>query len=164
MGAVWGPLWGLFWASWGLLGGFSGLLGGLLGPPGSLQGLCRGLCRVLQGYCRVFAGSLQGLCRVFAGGLCRVFAGVLQGLCRVFAGGGAVSSPRPGGWGGPLLDYRNPARQPLAFFHASTCQGTVADLDSWNRGWVEMAMNRRDWKLRERVWALRVVGMVSATP
>ena len=65
---------------------------------------------------------------------------------------------------GPLEDYRNPARQPVAFFHASTCQGTVADLDAWIRGWVEMAKNRRDWKLRERVWALRVVGMVSATP
>ena len=25
--------------------------------------------------------------------------------------------------GGPLEDYRNPARQRLAFFHASTCQG-----------------------------------------
>ena len=25
--------------------------------------------------------------------------------------------------GGPLEDYRNPARQHLAFFHASTCQG-----------------------------------------
>ena len=28
---------------------------------------------------------------------------------------------------GPLQDYRSPARQPLAFSHASTCQGTVAD-------------------------------------
>ena len=28
---------------------------------------------------------------------------------------------------GPLEDYRNPGRQPLAFFHAPTCQGTVAD-------------------------------------
>ena len=27
------------------------------------------------------------------------------------------------GVGGPLEDYRNPARQHLAFFHASTCQG-----------------------------------------
>ena len=28
------------------------------------------------------------------------------------------------GWGGdPLEDHRNPARQHLAFFHASTCQG-----------------------------------------
>ena len=29
--------------------------------------------------------------------------------------------------GGPLEDYKKPGRQPLAFFHAPTCQGTVAD-------------------------------------
>ena len=47
-----------------------------------------------------------------------------QGLPR--SRGDAVNDAFPGG-GGPLEDYRNPGRQPLAFFHAPTCQGTVAD-------------------------------------
>ena len=37
--------------------------------------------------------------------------------------GDAVGWALPEGLGGPLEEYRNPARQHLAFFHAAVCQG-----------------------------------------
>ena len=69
-----------------------------------------------------------------------------------FAGrvGGMQSTLRDELRGCPLEDCRNPARQHLAFFHASTCQGA-----RWRiKPWLETSCRviEKDWRRVSSLW------------
>ena len=111
-----------------VLGGFMSHLG----PSWAILGPLRAILAVLEACGAMFAAWVAFLGCLGAVGKPQGGPMAAQGPPRV--GGMHAARCWGRGWD-PLEDDRNPSRQHLGFFHASTCQGARWRISFWAR-WV----------------------------